>query len=44
MADYLLGIDNGATVSKVVIFDLHGQCDPDRQRADGRALPAAGLG
>ncbi|MDQ2998680.1 MAG: carbohydrate kinase, partial [Chloroflexota bacterium] len=24
MADYLLGIDNGATVSKVVIFDLHG--------------------
>jgi L-xylulokinase len=25
MADYLLGIDNGATVSKVVLFDLHGQ-------------------
>jgi L-xylulokinase len=24
MTDYLLGIDNGATVSKVVIFDLHG--------------------
>jgi L-xylulokinase len=25
MAGYLLGIDNGATVSKVVIFDLHGR-------------------
>src|SRR5690242_3651287 len=25
MDGYLLGIDNGATVSKVVIFDLHGQ-------------------
>src|SRR3954454_1655326 len=25
MAEYLLGIDNGATVSKVVIFDLHGR-------------------
>jgi L-xylulokinase len=25
MAEYLLGIDNGATVSKVVLFDLHGQ-------------------
>ena len=24
MAEYLLGIDNGATVAKVVIFDLHG--------------------
>src|SRR5262245_17258298 len=24
MASYLLGIDNGATVSKVVLFDLHG--------------------
>ncbi len=24
MADYLLGIDNGATIAKAVIFDLHG--------------------
>src|SRR5258706_12147851 len=24
MAGYLLGIDNGATVAKAVIFDLHG--------------------
>src|SRR5215213_11721407 len=25
MDGYLLGIDNGATVAKAVIFDLHGQ-------------------
>jgi L-xylulokinase len=37
MADYLLGIDNGATVSKVVIFDLHGRAvQSASQQAEAR--------
>src|SRR6266545_2324196 len=42
MADYLLGIDNGATVSKVVIFDLHGRVVQSASRKVEASYPHPG--
>jgi L-xylulokinase len=42
MAGYLLGIDNGATVSKVVIFDLRGQVVQAASQKAAASYPAPG--
>ena len=43
MGQYLLGIDNGSTVSKAALFDLHGKEIAVGKLQSGYRVPASGV-